>query len=47
MHERLGLQYQLARALVSIAVSVLWNFPMQRHYVFRALTTHRAALLGR
>jgi len=34
MHERLGLQYQLARVLVAVMVSMLWNFPMQRHFVF-------------
>ena len=28
-------QYVLARALVSIAVSLLWNFPMQHRFVFR------------
>ena len=26
--------YVFARALVAIAVSLLWNFPMQRHFVF-------------
>lgn len=30
----LGVQYLLARALVAIAVSLLWNFPMQRYFVF-------------
>jgi putative flippase GtrA len=29
------LQYVVARVLVSIAVSLLWNFPMQRRFVFR------------
>jgi putative flippase GtrA len=29
------LQYVLARVLVSVAVSLLWNFPMQRRFVFR------------
>jgi putative flippase GtrA len=29
------LQYVFARVLVSIAVSIAWNFPMQRHFVFR------------
>ncbi len=34
LHERAGMQYQLARVAVSVLVSVLWNFPMQRHFVF-------------
>ncbi|MGD0673939.1 MAG: GtrA family protein [Polyangiaceae bacterium] len=34
VHGRLHAQYVLARALVAVAVSVLWNFPMQRHFVF-------------
>jgi hypothetical protein len=28
-------QYVVARTLVSIAVSLIWNFPMQRRFVFR------------
>jgi putative flippase GtrA len=28
-------QYVLARAVVSLAVSLAWNFPMQRRFVFR------------
>jgi putative flippase GtrA len=28
-------QYVLARALVSVAVSLLWSYPMQRRFVFR------------
>lgn len=35
LHDRVHLQYVLARALVAIAVSVAWNFPMQRQFVFR------------
>jgi putative flippase GtrA len=35
MHGVAGVQYVLARVLVSIAVSLLWNFPMQRRFVFR------------
>jgi putative flippase GtrA len=30
-------QYVLARVLVAIAVSVAWNFPMQRGYVYRSV----------
>jgi putative flippase GtrA len=30
----LGLQYIVARALVAIVVSLAWNYPMQRSYVF-------------
>jgi hypothetical protein len=31
------MQYVLARVLVAIAVSVVWNFPMQRGFVYRSL----------
>ncbi len=34
LHDRLGLQFQLARAIIAVLVSVAWNFPMQRAYVF-------------
>jgi putative flippase GtrA len=30
-------QYVLARLLVAIAVSVVWNFPMQRGFVYRSV----------
>ncbi len=33
-HDLLGLGYVLARAIVAVAVSLAWNFPMQRHFVF-------------
>jgi putative flippase GtrA len=36
LHDRLGLHYFLARAIVAVAVSLLWNFPMQRYFVFRS-----------
>lgn len=32
----LHLQYVAARVVVSLLVSVLWNFPMQRTFVFKA-----------
>jgi putative flippase GtrA len=35
MHDDAGVQYVLARVFVSVAVSLLWNFPMQRRFVFR------------
>lgn len=35
---RVLVQYVAARVAVSLAVSVLWNFPMQRSFVFRADT---------
>jgi putative flippase GtrA len=35
LSSRLGLQYQLARVIVAILVSILFNFPMQRYFVFR------------
>lgn len=28
-------QYVVARAFVALTVSVLWNFPLQRYFVFR------------
>ena len=31
-----GIQYFVARVIVSIAVSLCWNYPMQRRFVFRA-----------
>ena len=34
VHDGAHVQYVLARALVAFAVSLLWNFPMQRHFVF-------------
>jgi putative flippase GtrA len=34
VHDRAHVQYVLARALVAIAVSLMWNFPMQREFVF-------------
>jgi putative flippase GtrA len=36
VHDRLGVQYVAARGLVAIAVSLAWNFPLQRGFVFRA-----------
>jgi putative flippase GtrA len=35
MHDRAHVQYVLARVVVSIGVSLLWNFPMQRQFVFQ------------
>jgi putative flippase GtrA len=32
--DRAHVQYVVARAIVAIAVSLLWNFPMQREFVF-------------
>lgn len=34
-HDVLGVQYVGARAIVAVLVSLFWNFPMQRHFVFR------------
>lgn len=31
----LHMQYVVARAFVALSVSLLWNFPLQRHFVFR------------
>lgn len=33
---RLGLHYVVARVVASTVVGVGWNFPMHRHFVFRA-----------
>ncbi|APR84893.1 CDP-diacylglycerol--glycerol-3-phosphate 3-phosphatidyltransferase [Minicystis rosea] len=35
VHVRLGVGYLPARAIVAVVVSLCWNFPMQRHFVFR------------
>ena len=34
VHDLAHVQYVLARGLVAFAVSVLWNFPAQRRFVF-------------
>jgi putative flippase GtrA len=39
LHDILHIQYVVARAFVAIAVSVSWNFTMQRAFVFRAETS--------
>lgn len=33
---RVGLHYVLARVIASAVVGIGWNFPMHRHFVFRA-----------
>jgi putative flippase GtrA len=33
---RVGLQYIVARVVTSLVVGIGWNFPMHRHFVFRA-----------
>lgn len=35
MNVVLCVHYVLARAIVATVVSLLWNFPMQRYFVFR------------
>jgi putative flippase GtrA len=35
VHDIAHVRYVLARALVALAVGLLWNFPMHRHFVFR------------
>jgi putative flippase GtrA len=35
LHDRLDVHYLLARILVAIGVSVCWNFPLQRDFVYR------------
>jgi len=39
---RVGLQYILARLVTSLVVGIGWNFPMHRHFVFRADGDKRA-----
>jgi putative flippase GtrA len=36
LHDGLGLQFQVARAVIATLVSVAWNFPMHRYFVFPA-----------
>lgn len=38
-----GLQYIAARLLASVTIGVGWNFPMHRHFVFRAEPAAAAA----
>jgi putative flippase GtrA len=40
VHDRLGVQYVLARTLVAVAVSLAWNFPMQRGFVYAVPPRH-------
>ena len=35
VHVQLGVGYLPARAIVAVVVSLCWNFPMQRYFVFR------------
>jgi putative flippase GtrA len=35
LHDALRIQYVVARVIVAVAVSFLWNYPMHRAYVFR------------
>ncbi|MGH7330995.1 MAG: GtrA family protein, partial [Polyangiaceae bacterium] len=35
VHDVAQVQYVFARAMVAASVSVLWNFPMQRNFVFK------------
>jgi len=37
-----GVMYLTARAVVAVAVSLLWNYPMQRRFVFGAVGTKKA-----
>jgi putative flippase GtrA len=39
VHDVMDVQYVVARTLVSIVVSLTWNFPMQRRFVFREGTS--------
>ncbi|HLK36033.1 MAG TPA: GtrA family protein [Polyangiaceae bacterium] len=35
LHDRAHVEYVVARCIVAILVSVCWNFPLQRRFVFR------------
>ena len=35
LHDVARIQYVIARAIVAVAVSFFWNYPMHRSYVFR------------
>jgi putative flippase GtrA len=35
LHDLGGMEYVVARLIGSVAVSLLWNFPTQRRFVFR------------
>jgi putative flippase GtrA len=41
LHDLCGIQYLLARVIIATVVSVCWNFPVQRAFVYR-----RAAAQG-
>ncbi|MGZ3405428.1 MAG: GtrA family protein [Polyangia bacterium] len=40
---RVGLQYVIARVVASTVVGIGWNFPMHRHFVFRAERANKSA----
>lgn len=42
LHDRVGLQYILARVITSIAVSGGWNYPMLKYFVFSGRPPSRA-----
>ncbi len=41
-HSRLHVEYLLARVVSSVIVSNLWNYPLQRYFVFSAPATKTA-----
>lgn len=44
--EIVGVQYVLARTIVAACVSLLWNFPMHRHFVFSSQARASSAESG-
>jgi putative flippase GtrA len=36
LHDRVGIQYLVARVIVASVVSVGWNYPIQRSFVYRS-----------
>jgi putative flippase GtrA len=40
---RIGLHYVIARVVASAVVGIGWNFPMHRHFVFRAESANKPA----
>jgi putative flippase GtrA len=40
-HDLLGIQYIVTRAVIAVGVSLAWNFPMQRFFVFQPAKEER------
>ena len=42
LHDLFGIQYLLARVMIAFIVSICWNFPVQRAFVYRQAMAHGA-----